>query len=81
MRAKATMSLAMPAAEMKVLEQLAEKRGTSKSEVLRHALRLCQLVTHRQDNGWRLTFVGQNGAVLAELQMLPAPKQPEGSDK
>ena len=56
MAAKRTMTLNLTDAEMKALEELAERKDLSKTAVLRQALRLYQLVDERFANGDKLFF-------------------------
>ncbi|MEO8494367.1 MAG: ribbon-helix-helix protein, CopG family [Planctomycetota bacterium] len=53
---KRTMTLNLTDAEMKALEELAERKDLSKTAVLRQALRLYQLVDERLANGEKLFF-------------------------
>lgn len=53
-----TMTLNMPAREMRALEALAEHHGMSKTGVMRQALRLYQLVHIRLRDGETMTFSG-----------------------
>lgn len=53
-----TMTLNMPAREMRALEALAEHHGMSKTAVMRQALRLYQLVHIRLRDGETMTFSG-----------------------
>lgn len=45
------MTLMLSGKEMNLLDQLAERRGMSKTALLRQALRLYQSVTERIENG------------------------------
>jgi hypothetical protein len=45
------MTLMLSDKEMQILEQLAERRGMSKTALLRQSLRLYQSVTERIENG------------------------------
>lgn len=56
MAEKRTMTLNLTDAEMKALEELAERKDLSKTAVLRQALRLYQLVDERLANGDKLFF-------------------------
>jgi len=56
MAEKRTMTLNLTDAEMKALEELAERKDLSKTAVLRQALRLYQLVDERFANGDKLFF-------------------------
>jgi hypothetical protein len=53
-----TMTLNMPAREMRALEALSEHHGMSKTAVMRQALRLYQLVHVRMKDGETLHFSG-----------------------
>ena len=54
----ATMTLNLSAREMAVLNELAERKGTSKTAIMRQALKLYQLVDRRLEHGGRLVFSG-----------------------
>lgn len=56
----ATMTLNLPEAEMKVLDQIAEQDGVTKTAVMCRALRLYQLVNTRAEAGERLYFEGDD---------------------
>lgn len=56
MTAKRTMTLNLTVPEMEVLEELARKKDLSKTQLLRQALRLYQLVDVRTANGEQLFF-------------------------
>ena len=45
------MTLMLSGREMELLDRLAERRGMSKTSLIRQALRLYQSVTERIDNG------------------------------
>lgn len=51
-----TMTLNLPEREMAVLTELAERKGMSKTAVMRQALKLYQLVEVRLASGSRLVF-------------------------
>ena len=53
-----TMTLNMPAREMRALESLAEHHGMSKTAVMRQALRLYQLIHFRLRDGETMSFSG-----------------------
>jgi predicted transcriptional regulator len=54
--AKKTMTLNLSEAEMRVLDELANKKDLSKTAVLRQALRLYQMVEARLSAGEKLVF-------------------------
>lgn len=56
--ADATMTLNLPVREMEVLTQLAEEQDLTKTQLMRQALRLYQLVHVRLRAGERLIFSG-----------------------
>ena len=56
--------------EMQVLHSLAEKKGISKSALLRQALRLYESVETRLDQGERLYLESSNKEDKAELLLL-----------
>lgn len=67
---KRSILLHMSDTEMQVLESLAEKRGISKSAVLRQALRLYESVETRLDQGERLYLESSNKKDKSELLLL-----------
>lgn len=70
MTAKKTMTLNLTDAEMRVLDELCEKKDLSKTAVLRQALRLYQLVESRVDKGGKLFFEDEKTKEKAEVMML-----------
>lgn len=62
-----TMTLNMPPREMKVLEDLAEKQGLSKTALMRQALRLYQMVHVRLMKDERMFWRDKNGKECVEL--------------
>jgi len=70
MAAKKTMTLNLTDAEMRVLDELCEKKDLSKTAVLRQALRLYQLVENRVDKGDKLFFEDEKTKEKAEVMML-----------
>lgn len=56
----ATMTLNLTDREMAALESLAGSKGMSKTQIMRQALRLYQLVCVRTDAGERLFFEGDD---------------------
>jgi hypothetical protein len=64
-----TMTLNMPAREMRALEALAEHHGMSKTAVMRQALRVYQLIHFRLRDGETMYFSGDNGraAIIASV--------------
>lgn len=56
--ADATMTLNLPAREMEVLTQLAKEQDLTKTQLMRQALKLYQLVHVRLKAGERLIFSG-----------------------
>ena len=69
MAIKKTMTLNLTDAEMRVLEELSEKKDLSKVAVLRQALRLYQLVERRLEKGDKLFFEDEMKE-KAEVMML-----------
>ena len=67
---RATMTFITAADEMAALRRLAEDEGTTKTAVLRRALRLYRMATERAAAGHRLVTVDKNGAIQTEL-LLP----------
>ncbi|PTS90586.1 transcriptional regulator [Sphingomonas sp. HMWF008] len=70
MAAKKTMTLNLTDAEMRVLDELCEKKDLSKTAVLRQALRLYQLIESRVDKGDKLFFEDEKTKEKAEVMML-----------
>ncbi len=70
MAAKKTMTLNLTDGEMRVLDELCEKKELSKTAVLRQALRLYQLVESRVDKGDKLFFEDEKTKEKAEVMML-----------
>ena len=70
MSTKRTMTLNIPEAEMRVLEELSARRSLSKRALLRQALRMYQLVDARIEKGDRLFFEDEETREQAEVMML-----------
>lgn len=70
MATKKTMTLNLTDAEMRVLDELCEKKDLSKTAVLRQALRLYQLIENRADKGDKLFFEDEKTKEKAEVMML-----------
>lgn len=70
MAAKKTMTLNLTDAEMRVLEELCDKKDLSKTALLRQALRLYQLVETRVEKGDKLFFEDEKTKEKAEVMML-----------
>ena len=68
--AKKTMTLNLSEAEMRVLDELANKKDLSKTAVLRQALRLYQMVEARLSAGEKLVFEDEKAQKKAELMVL-----------
>ncbi len=68
--AKKTMTLNLSEAEMRVLEELANKKDLSKTAVLRQALRLYQMVEERLSAGEKLVFEDEKAQKKAEMMVL-----------
>lgn len=68
--AKKTMTLNLSESEMRVLEELANKKDLSKTAVLRQALRLYQMVEERLSAGEKLVFEDEKAQKKAELMVL-----------
>jgi hypothetical protein len=64
------MTLNLTAAEMEVLEALAQRKDLSKTAVIRQALRLLQLVDTRVAQGEKLFFEDEVQKKKAELMVL-----------
>ena len=69
MSARKTMTLNLSSAEMAVLEELADKKGLSKTAVLRQALRLYQMIVVRLADGEKL-FFEDHEKKMAEVMVL-----------
>ncbi len=67
---KRTMTLNLTDQEMTLLEELCEKKGLSKTALLRQALRLYQMVDARIDRGDKLLFENDTTKDKAELMVL-----------
>ena len=67
---KRTMTLNLTGQEMTLLEELCEKKGLSKTALLRQALRLYQMVDARIDRGDKLLFENDTTKDKAELMVL-----------
>lgn len=59
-----TMTLNMPAREMRALEALAEHHGMSKTAVMRQALRVYQLIHVRLQAGETMQFSGDKDRLV-----------------
>lgn len=70
MAGKKTMTLNLTDSEMKVLEELCEKKDLSKTSILRQALRLYQLIEVRVEKGDKLFFEDDKTKEKAEVMML-----------
>ena len=69
-QAKAAITPKLSLREMKVLEELAEKKELTKVAVIRQALRLYQLLDTRLAQGEKLLVEDAAGAKTTELMML-----------
>jgi hypothetical protein len=67
---KRTMTLNLTDAEMRVLEDLSERKDLSKTAVLRQALRLYQRLDARVEKGDKLVFENDETNEKAELMIL-----------
>lgn len=68
--AKRTLTLNLTEVEMRVLEELCERKGLNKTAVLRQALRLYQAVDTRVQRGEKLVFEHDETKEKAELVVL-----------
>ena len=68
--AKKTMTLNLTDGEMRVLEQLCERKDLSKTALMRQALRLYQLVDIRLEQGEKLFFEDELKKKKSELMVL-----------
>ena len=67
---KRTMTLNLSDRERVVLEQLCERKGMSKTALLRQALRLYQSVDDRLERGEKVFFENPDSKDKAELMVL-----------
>jgi predicted transcriptional regulator len=67
---KRTMTLNLSDAEMRVLEEMCEKKELSKTALIRQALKLYQVVESRLEKGERLFFEDDKKKEKAEVMML-----------
>jgi hypothetical protein len=66
---KKTMTLNLAEAEMRVLEELCERKQLSKTALLRQALRLYQLVEVRLERGEKFYFEDEVSKAKSEVMM------------
>jgi len=67
---KRTMTLNLTDAEMRVLDELSDRKDLTKTAVLRQALRLYQAVELRVEKGDKLVFENESTREKAELMLL-----------
>ncbi len=67
---KRTMTLNLTEEEMRVLEELCEKKGLNKTALLRQALRLYQAIDARLQQGDKLVFEKEATNEKAEVVVL-----------
>jgi predicted transcriptional regulator len=67
---KRTMTLNLTDSEMRVLDELSERKDLSKTAVLRQALRLYQTIEARLERGEKLLFENDATKEKAELMLL-----------
>jgi hypothetical protein len=67
---KRTMTLNLTDEEMQVLEDLCEKKGLSKTALLRQALRMYQAIDSRLERGDKLMVENEKLAEKTELVVL-----------
>ena len=67
---KRTMTLNLTDQEMELLEALCEKKGLSKTALLRQAIRLYQAVDARIERGDKLLFENEETKDKVELMVL-----------
>jgi hypothetical protein len=68
--AKKTMTLNLTETEMRVLEDLANKKELTKTAVVRQAIRLYQMIEARLSAGEKLIFEDEKLQKKAELMVL-----------
>lgn len=67
---KKTMTLNLTDSEMRVLDELSEKKDITKTAVIRQALRLYQMIENRVERGEKLLFENDATKEKAELMLL-----------
>ncbi|HEY9199292.1 MAG TPA: ribbon-helix-helix protein, CopG family [Gammaproteobacteria bacterium] len=67
---KKTMTLNLTDPEMAVLEELSQKKGLTKTALLRQALRLYQSIEMRTENGEKIYFENQSKTEKTELVVI-----------
>ncbi len=67
---KRTMTLNLTEREMRVLDELCEKKGLNKTALMRQALRLYQAVDVRIERGEKLLFENEETKEKSELMVL-----------
>ena len=67
---KKTMTLNLTDAEMRVLEELCQKKDLSKTSLLRQALRLYQIIETKTDRGGKFFFEDEQTKEKAEVMIL-----------
>lgn len=67
---KQTMTLNLTSQEMQVLVELCEKKGLSKTALVRQAIRLYQMVDTRIEHGEKLFFENEETKDKAELMVI-----------
>lgn len=67
---KRTMTLNMTDAEMRVLDELCEKKDLSKTALLRQALKLYQMIDAKIESGNKLFIENELTKEKAEVMML-----------
>lgn len=67
---KKTMTLNLTETEMKVLEDLSNKKELTKTAVIRQAIRLYQMIDARLSAGEKLHFEDEKAQKKAELMVL-----------
>lgn len=67
---KRTMTLNLTVREMEALEKLATKKEMTKTALLRHALRLYEMIDERIANGGKLLIEDRKARSRSELMVL-----------
>ncbi|HEY8746589.1 MAG TPA: hypothetical protein VIM11_01350 [Tepidisphaeraceae bacterium] len=67
---KRTMTFNLTSKEMAALEGLAQKKEMTKTALLKHALRLYQMVDERVSKGEKLVFEDEKAKKKAEIMVL-----------
>jgi hypothetical protein len=70
MASKRAMTLTLGDVEMEALEQLADRKGTTKTAIIRQAIRLYHLMDAKLATGYKLLLVEEEGKGESEIMVL-----------